>query len=99
MAQHPESFATFSALSMGSAFEPWELGDGGIDLAGMGRSAHHTRIFLAVDQQDPYGCADYYEANLKQFEDLGFKVDTLQPQNGVHDVTDEMKEAVLDRLP
>lgn len=96
VAQNPKTFATFSALSMGSAFEPWEEhGDGGIDLDGMAQSAKDTHVLLAVDQEDPYGSADYYAANLKQFEDLGFGIDTLQPKQGVHDVTDEMKAAVL----
>ena len=50
LAQHPHLFSTFSALSMGSAFEPWELDDGGIDLTALKRSASHTRVLLAVDK-------------------------------------------------
>ena len=95
LAQHPQLFSTFFALSMGSAFEPWELDDGGIDLVGLESSSKNTLILLAVDQRDPYGSADYFAANLKQFQDLGFQVDTLQPSQGIHDVTDEMKSAVF----
>ena len=98
LAQHPQIFSTFSALSIGSAFEPWELDDGGIDLVGLQTASSNTRILLAVDQQDPYGSADYFAANQQQFLDLGFQVLTLQPDQGVHDVTDEMKQAVLDFL-
>ena len=98
LAQHPQYFTTFTALSMGSAFEPWELDDGGIDLAGMRHSAEHTRTLLAVDQRDPYGSADYFVANRDQLQGLGFQVKTLQPNHGVHDVTDEMKEAFLRHL-
>lgn len=95
LAQHPHLFSAFSSLSMGSAFEPWELDDGGIDLAGLERAAPNAPIFLAVDKRDPYGSADYFEANLHQFQALGFSVTVLQPSRGVHDVTDEMKTAVL----
>ena len=95
VAQHPQLFSTFSSLSMGSAFEPWELDDGGIDLKGLAQAAKRTRVLLAVDKRDPYRCAEYFEANLQQFQALGFRIDALQPDQGVHDVTDEMKTAVF----
>ncbi|MEM7028829.1 MAG: alpha/beta hydrolase-fold protein [Chloroflexota bacterium] len=98
VAQHPNLFATFSALSIGSAFEPWDLDDGGIDLDKLQHSAQHTRIFVAVDQEDPYGCYDYFSANVQQFQSLGFQVDTLEPKQGVHDITPAMKAAMFTHI-
>ena len=98
VAQHPRQFKAFASLSMGSAFEPWELDDGGIDHDALKQSANHTRILLAVDKRDPYKCAEYFDANLQQFRELGFQVDALQPDTGLHDITDEMKAAALKML-
>ena len=92
----PGTFNSFAALSMGSSFEPWELDDGGIDHDGLRQTAATTQIRLAVDRQDPYRCAEYFDANLEQFRQLGFAVETLQPATGVHDVTDEMKHFALE---
>ena len=91
LAQHPRLFRCFAALAMGSAFEPWEHDDGGIDLSGLKQSTVSTSVLLAVDQEDPYKCNEYFEANLAQFRQIGFEVSTFRPQKGVHDVTEEMK--------
>ena len=99
LARHPRMFGVFAALSMGSAFEPWEHDDGGIDRQGLKRAAGRTRILLAVDQKDPYGCGDYFAANRDVFLAAGLQVETLAPEVGVHDVTDEMKDFVLGNLP
>jgi len=53
MAQNPSLCRFFAALGMGSAFEPWEFDDGGVDQKGLSVSANFTPILLAVDQSDP----------------------------------------------
>ena len=62
LAQQPNIFASFAALGMGSAFEPWEHDDGGVDSQGVRQSASRTQILLAVDQHDPGGNNDYAAA-------------------------------------
>ena len=83
---------------MGSAFEPWELDDGGIDRKGLSASAGSTRILLAVDKTDTANCYTYFNDNLAQFRSLGFDVETFEPNEGTHDVTDAMKAVVLRAL-
>jgi len=99
MAQNPSLFRFFAALGMGSPFEPWEFDDGGIDQKGLSVSASFTPILLAVDQSDPVRASVYFEDNLAQLRNLGFKVDTFPPNAGTHEVTEEMKAAVLQGLP
>ena len=98
MAQNPSLFRFFAALGMGSPFEPWEYDDGGIDRKGLSVSASFTPILLAVDQSDPARAGVYFEDNLLQLRRLGFKVETFRPNAGTHDVTDELKNAVLQEL-
>ena len=99
VAQNPGTFAFFAAVGMGSAFEPWELDDGGIDQAGLRASAATTRVLLVVDQDDPAGTSPYFDANLARLRAAGLQVDTLRPTAGTHDFTDEIKAAVLQALP
>jgi predicted esterase len=99
MAQNPSLFRFFAALGMGSPFEPWEFDDGGIDQKGLSVSASFTPILLAVDQSDPARAGVYFEDNLAQLRRLGFKVDPFRPNAGTHQVTEEMKAAVLKGLP
>jgi predicted esterase len=99
LAQQPTTFAAFAALGMGSAFEPWEQDDGGIDSQGLRHSAGHTDILLAVDQRDPGGNNDYFADNLAHLQALGFQVTTFRPIEGTHAVTDAMRAAVLQSLP
>lgn len=98
LAKNPGRFTFFAALAMGSAFERWEHDDGGIPEAELQQTASTTRIFLSVDQRDPYGCTAYYEANLAKFRQLGFDVATFQPDQGTHAVTEEMKIQMLRSL-
>ena len=98
LAQHPKTFRLFAALSMGSAFEPWELDDGGIDLVGLQQASTTTKVLLAVDQADPYRSNEYFAANLAQFRQVGFQVETCRPNHGVHDATDDMKVFVLNAV-
>lgn len=99
VAQNPGIFSFLAALGMGSAFEPWEHDDGGIDEKGLAERAGRTRILLAVDQSDPAGTNSYFEANLARLRALGFPVDTFRPHAGTHAVTQPMKDAVLQALP
>lgn len=99
LAKNPGKFAFFAALAMGSAFEPWEHDDGGIPEVELQQTTSTTRIFLSVDQHDPYGCTSYYEANLARFRQLGFGVATFQPDQNTHDVTEEMKRQIAQHLP
>ena len=98
MAQNPSLFRFFAALGMGSPFEPWEYDDGGIDQKGLSVSAAFTPILLAVDQSDPARASIYFEENLLRLQRLGFKVETFRPNAGTHDVTEEMKTAVLQAM-
>ena len=98
IAQHPGLFRFFAALGMGSAFEPWELDDGGIDENGLSASAEVTRIFLAVDQSDPAGTGPYFGDNLSRLRSLGFQVETFRPNAGTHEVTEAMKAAVIQAM-
>ena len=86
-------------LGMGSAFEPWEFDDGGVDQKGLSVSANFTPILLAVDQSDPARAGVYFEDNLLWLRRLGFKVETFRPNAGTHEVTEEMKTAVLQAMP
>lgn len=95
LAQQPGIFASFAAVGMGSAFEPWEHDDGGVDSQGLRQSASHTRILLAVDQRDPGSNNDYFAGNLAHLQALGFQVATLRPSEGTHAVTDAIRAAVL----
>jgi pimeloyl-ACP methyl ester carboxylesterase len=99
IAQNPGLVRFFAALGMGSAFEPWEHDDGGIDKNGLSASAGSTRVLLAVDQSDPAGTNVYFKDNLVLLRSLGFQVDTLRPNQGTHEVTDAMKAAVLRAMP
>jgi poly(3-hydroxybutyrate) depolymerase len=99
LAQNPGRFAFFAAFGMGSAFEPWEHDDGGIDEGALRANAATTRILLAVDQADPAGTNPYFENNLTRLRAAGLLVDTFRPHAGTHAVTDAMKAAVLQALP
>jgi len=99
IAQHPGLFRFFAALGMGSAFEPWERDDGGIDKNALTGSAGITRVLLAVDRSDPAGTDAYFDDNLFHLQRLGFRVDTFRPNEGTHEVTDEMKSVVLQAMP
>ena len=98
LAQNPGIFATFAALGMGSAFEPWEHDDGGIDLAGLRRGAAATRVLLAVDRRDPGTNDDYFAANLHQLEAAGFAVTTFRPSEGTHSVTAAMLARTVEHI-
>jgi predicted esterase len=98
IAQNPGMFRFFAALGMGSAFEPWEHDDGGIDLNGLSVSAGTTRILLAVDRSDPAGTDPYFNHNLIRLYTLGFQIETFRPNAGTHEVTEAMKVAVLQAL-
>ena len=99
IAQSPGMFPFFAALGMGSAFEPWEHDDSGIDREGLSASAGITRILLAVDQSDPAGTNSYFNDNLRQLRGLGLQVETFRPDAGTHVVTEEMKKTVLQAMP
>jgi poly(3-hydroxybutyrate) depolymerase len=99
IAQNPGLFRFFAALGMGSAFEPWEHDDGGIDEDGLSTSAEITRVLLAVDQSDPAGTKTYFPGNLARLRRLGFQVETFRPNAGTHEVTEAMKAIVLQALP
>jgi poly(3-hydroxybutyrate) depolymerase len=99
IAQNPGLFRFFAALGMGSAFEPWQYDDGGIDENGLAASAVVTRILLAVDQSDPLGTNVYFEENLVRLRALGLQVETVRPNEGTHAVTEAMKTAVLQAVP
>jgi poly(3-hydroxybutyrate) depolymerase len=99
IAQNPGQFRFFAALGMGSAFEPWEHDDGGIDENGLTASAGVTRVLLAVDQLDPAGTNPYFNDNLTRLHRMGFQVETFRPNEGTHAVTDAMKSMVLDIMP
>ncbi|MDQ2996731.1 MAG: esterase family protein [Chloroflexota bacterium] len=98
LAQQPNIFASFAALGMGSAFEPWEHDDGGVDSQELRQSASRTQILLAVDQRDPGGNNDYVADNLARLQTLGFQVTTVRPNEGTHAITDPMRAAVLQSL-
>jgi len=83
---------------MGSAFEPWEHDDGGIDQNGLSASAGSTRIFLAVDQSDPAGTNVYFEDNLDRLRRLGFQIDAFRPNESTHAMTESMKIVVLQAM-
>ncbi|NJM07731.1 hypothetical protein HC891_18385 [Candidatus Gracilibacteria bacterium] len=99
IAQNPGRFAFFAALGMGSAFEPWEHDDGGIDEDGLRASAGTTRILLAVDQTDPTGTDAYFEANLARLRAAELHVATFRPNMGTHAVTAAMQARMLQALP
>jgi predicted esterase len=99
IAQNPRLFRFFAALGMGSAFEPWEYDDGGINQNGLSASAGMTRILLAVDQSDPAGTNAYFDENLVRLHALGFQVEIFRPEAGTHAVTEAMKAAVLQAMP
>jgi len=84
---------------MGSAFEPWEHDDGGIDRTGLRASAAHTPILLAVDQRDPGGNNSYVEDNLVLLHRLGFQITIVRPNAGTHAISDAMRAAVVTFLP
>jgi pimeloyl-ACP methyl ester carboxylesterase len=88
LANYPGRFRFFVAVSIGSAFEPWELDDGGIDESGLRQAAMVTPIFLSVDKHDPYGCTPYFEQNLAKLRNLGFRVQPFTPHEQKHWVTD-----------
>ena len=98
IAQNPGVFPFFSALGIGSAFEPWEHDDGGIDEEGLAASAGFTRLLLAVDESDPVGTNTYFNDNLLRLRRLGLHVETFRPNLGTHAVTDPMKAAVLQAI-
>lgn len=93
LAQNPLMFEAFALLGMGSAFEPWEHDDGGIDEAGLKQGAATTRILLAGDRQDPAGTSPYFDDNLHRLQKAGFGVEVLRPDRKTHDLTDEMRDA------
>jgi poly(3-hydroxybutyrate) depolymerase len=99
LAQQPTTFAVFAALGMGSAFEPWEHDDGGVDHQGLRHCARHTPVLLAVDRRDPGGNNDYFASNLARLQTLGFQVTTVRPDLGTHALTDAMRAAALQFLP
>jgi poly(3-hydroxybutyrate) depolymerase len=99
IAQNPGLFRFFAALGIGSAFEPWEYDDGGIDENGLSASADVTRILLAVDQSDPAGTNTYFDNNLDRLRKLGLQVETFRPNVGTHAVTADMKAVVLQVMP
>ena len=98
IAQNPGLFRLFAALGMGSAFEPWEYDDGGIDENGLSLSAGITRILLAVDQSDPAGTNTYFNDNLLRLRRSGLQVETFRPNVVTHAVTESMKAAVLQTM-
>ena len=98
LAQQPTTFATFAALAMGSAFEPWEHDDGGIDRLGLQHSARTTRLLLVVDQDDPAGTNASFAANVVHLQAAGFDLVTLRPTAATHEVTADMHAAVLHHL-
>jgi predicted esterase len=98
IAQNPGLFRSFAALNMGSAFELWEYDDGGIDENGLSVSAGTTRVLLAVDQSDPAGTNAYFDDNLGRLQRLGFQVETFRWNAGTHEVTEPMKDAVLQAM-
>ena len=99
IAQNPGLFRFFAALGLGSAFEPWEHDDGGIDETGLSASAGITRILLAVDRSDPAGTTTYFNDNLLRLRRLGLQVETFRPNEGTHAVTEAMKTVVLQAMP
>ena len=99
LSQNPGLFRFFGALGMGSAFEPWEYDDGGIDENGLSRSADSTQILLAVDRSDPAGTSAYFEDNLARLRTLGFQVEPFRPNAGTHAVTESMKVVLLQAMP
>jgi poly(3-hydroxybutyrate) depolymerase len=98
IAQNPGLFRFFGALGMGSAFEPWEHDDGGIDETRLSASAGTTRVLLAVDQSDPAGTNAYFQNNLSRLRGLGLQVETFRPNAGTHEVTEAMKAAVVQAM-
>jgi poly(3-hydroxybutyrate) depolymerase len=99
IAQNPGLFRFFATMGMGSAFEPWENDDGGIDEKGLSASAGITQVLLAVDRSDPVGTNTYFNDNLVRLRRLGLQVETFRPKAGTHTVTESMKAAVLQALP
>jgi predicted peptidase len=99
LAQNPRMFAYFAALGMGSAFARWEHDDGGIDEHGLRQTAAYTRLFLAVDQDDPAGTSAYVEDNVRRLQAAGFALIAFRPKEHTHAVTEAMKAAVLRFLP
>jgi pimeloyl-ACP methyl ester carboxylesterase len=98
LGRHPERFGCFAAVGMGSAFEAWEHDDGGIDLQKLGLAAGFTRFFLAIDRSDPGGSDGYFDDNLKHFSERDFSCASFRPDSGTHDFTDEMRQAVLEKI-
>ena len=87
LARGPGRYRFLAAVGMGSAFEPWELDDGGVDEAGLRAAARGAALYLAVDRRDPAGCAAYFAANRDRLRGLGFAVTTFQPDERAHWVT------------
>ena len=87
LARAPARYRFLAAGGMGSAFEPWELDDGGVDEAGLRAAARGAALYLAVDRRDPAGCAAYFAANRDRLRGLGFAVATYQPDERAHGVT------------
>jgi len=56
-------------------------------------------MLLAVDQADPARAGRYFEDNLLRLRRLGFKVEVFRPNASTHEVTEEMKAAVLSAMP
>lgn len=98
LAHHPGRFRFCALFGMGSAFEPWELDDGGIPRDRLRLSAGSTPIFLAVDQQDPAGCSTYLDANAGTLRNLGFRVEVFSPNERQHWVTPMMQQAFSEWL-
>ena len=95
LARLPGRYRFLAAVGMGSAFEPWEHDDGGVDEAGLREAARRARLYLAVDRRDPMGCAAYFAANRDALRGLGFRVTTFQPDEPAHWVTDAIEGRLL----
>lgn len=95
LADQPGRFQSLAALGMGSAFEPWELDDGGIDRARLAENPASTRVLLAVDRGDTAGCNTYFADNLARFTEAGFQVETYRPNQGTHAITPQIKRRVV----
>lgn len=94
LARFPHRFERFVAVGMGSAFEPWELDDGGVDRAGLAK-ASGTRTLLVGDLRDPSGGVPYFEENRRHLVSAGFDVQVWRPDEGTHDLTDEIRDRAV----
>jgi hypothetical protein len=56
-------------------------------------------MLLAVDQADLARAGLYFEDNLLWLRRLGFKVEVFRLNASTHEVTEEMKAAVLSAMP